>query len=108
MAQFFGLVLDDTGITEDRYCRYYACITRSPGLKKTEEMGVKIIGGQQYAVFSYTGSYEGLDEVYKFIYEIWLDESGHLPADSAIIEKYLNNPDQTPSSELITEIYFPI
>lgn len=107
-AEFFGLVHDDTAITPARHCRYDACMSCPANQKAKEELGVKKIGGYRCAVFTHKGSYQGLEEVYRFIYEKWLDENDILPADAPVLEKYLNDPWDVKASELVTEIWFPV
>jgi AraC family transcriptional regulator len=121
---------DDPKITEESKLRTDICLTLPNAVEPEGEIGVKTIDGGKYAVFLYTGSYEQLDAVYDTIYGKWLPENGGCSCedcctpyslgcppecdcgcilrDVPCFEKYINDPSQTPSEKLKTEIYVPI
>jgi AraC family transcriptional regulator len=45
---------------------------------------------------------------YLWLYGIWLLQSGKEIGDGPIVEEYLNNPRDTPPTELLTEICLPL
>lgn len=73
------------------------------------EIGWRSVPRQKYAVFSYSGGYEGLSGFYMSSLQTLL-RKGDIKIDKSllIMEKYLNSPIDTPTEELITEIFIPI
>lgn len=106
--EHFGVSHDDPKVTEEGKCRYEACLTIHKEAQPEGEIGVKEITGGKFAVFLYQGPYTNLSSVYDTIFSKWLPESGCELREQAIMEKYLNNPNQTEPSKLKTEIYIPI
>jgi AraC family transcriptional regulator len=62
----------------------------------------------RHAVLTYTGPYAGLPAAYDQLFQLWLPESGHEPADSPSFETYKNSPMDTAPEALVTEIYLPL
>lgn len=58
----------------------------------------------QYAVLRFKGPYQHLHKAYQWLFGDWLPQSGYLPANTPVMEVYLNNPRQVPASELLTDI----
>lgn len=106
--EHFGVSYDDPKVTEEGKCRYEACLTIHKEAQPEGEIGVKEIAGGRFAVFLYQGPYTNLSAVYDTIFAKWLPESGCELREQAIMEKYLNNPNQTEPEKLKTEIYIPI
>ena len=73
------------------------------------EIGWRTIFSKNYAVFTYHGAYEGLDNFYNKILST-LDQTEALKVDisTPFMEKYLNSPSDTPEEELITELWVPL
>ncbi len=107
-SDFFGIVHDDTEVTKETQCRYDACITLSKELKTDGRVGSKVIDGGKYAVFTHKGSYKTLDDTYDQIFGPWLAGTKEKLDDRPVLEKYLNDPDETKEEDLLTEIYVPL
>jgi AraC family transcriptional regulator len=107
-TEFIGLSFDSPDITKPEQCRFYACITTEQALKPEGEFGRISIEGGKYAVFTLTGSYAGLTELYQTIYGHWLPSGKEKLRNSMPFEKYLNNPEIVEESELLTEIFIPV
>ena len=54
------------------------------------------------------GFYHELNKVYCHIYLDWLPTSDYTLREQLTFETYINTPQKTPASELITDIYIPI
>jgi len=104
----FGIGHDDPNITEENNCRYDACVTINRIIIPEGKVGFKEIDGGKYAIFRYKGSYEFFNEVYNMIYRDWYPTSGFKFRESPAFEKYFNNPKDTKSEKLITDIYIPV
>ena len=73
-------------------------------------MKVKIerTDAMRIAFIRHLGPYAELGVAYRWLYGQWLPTSGREPADGPPFEVYLNNPEDTPPDELITEIHIPL
>ena len=73
------------------------------------EIGLQIIPGNKYAVFTYEGSYDGLSPFYQsVVYTIFQRDDIQVDKSLLIMEKYLNSPVDTLAEELITELWVPV
>ena len=61
-----------------------------------------------FAVLKHKGPYSDMKAAYDWLFGDWLRQSGGQPADAPVFEEYLNNPRDTPPSELRTDIYLPL
>jgi AraC family transcriptional regulator len=62
----------------------------------------------KWARFRYTGAYGLMWQMISRIYAGWVIPEGIRLKDDAIVQVYLNNPKNTPESELMTDLYFPL
>lgn len=104
-----GISHDDPRVTEGIKCRYDACVAVHKPVKPEGDIGVKTIPGGKFAVFLHKGSYIKLQETFDAIFSKWIFENDIELRNAPIMEKYINNPYETPNEEdLLTEIYLPI
>lgn len=105
--EYWGICYDNTDITDPDKCRFYACLTINGHIstKLTDEIKCMIIPSAQYAVFTHTGAYDGLDEFYNLA--IQNIPEGYQLSDDLILEHYINSPTDVSSNELITELWIP-
>jgi len=103
-----GIYYDDPSLVPEEDLRSRAAlITNSetaiePPFERTD------IAGGEYAVLRHVGPYAELETAYQWLYGDWLVASGREAADAPIFEEYLNDPQQTPPTDLVTEIYLPL
>jgi AraC family transcriptional regulator len=107
-TQMAGMGYDDPRTTPPEKLRYDACITIGPDVKVSGEVQIQEIGGGEYATVKQVGPYEKLPETYMYLYDEWSKTSGRTISDRPAIEFYRNDPETTPTEELITEIYVPL
>jgi AraC family transcriptional regulator len=67
-----------------------------------------LLRGGRYARVVHVGPYEGLPEVYHWLYAGGLAEAGASPTPEPSFEIYPNTPLDVPPERLVTEIYTPI
>ena len=103
-----GVCHDDPEITPAEKIRYDAAITVDGALQPEGEMGVSELAGGEYATACHEGPYTDLGIAYRWLYGQWLPTCGREPADFPPFELYLNNPEDTPPEELLTEIHVPL
>ncbi len=106
--EYLTLSRDTSTITHPDHCRIYACITAAPDLKPKGEFGRQTIDSGLYAVFTYQGAYQGLEQVYCYIYRNWIPNSVYELRDITFFERYLNSPDTVDQDELLTEVHIPV
>lgn len=106
--QHFGLPHDDPKITDENKIRYDACLIIHKDVKPIDDIGIKTIKGGKFAVFLYQGSYKYFAEVYDYIFNEWLIESGYEIRDEPVMERYISHPERVAEEKLKTEFYVPI
>ena len=107
-AEFIGISHDNPEFTEEEKRRYDACISVDQKVATQGEIGVQTIPGGKYAVFLHKGPYENLVTTYGFIFGEWIQKVPDQLSERPCFEKYLNDPEQTPAEELLTEIFVPV
>jgi len=107
-ARFLGLSHDDPESTPPERVRYDACITVPQETRPEGEVGVKALGGGQYAVTLHKGPHETMHATYARLCGVWGPESGREFGPQASVEFYLNDPATTAPEELLTEIWVPL
>ena len=66
------------------------------------------VAGGRYAIAIHRGSYATLSETYLDLIGRWLPTTTLTPTDAPILERYLNDPRQTPEAQLRTEVCLPL
>jgi AraC family transcriptional regulator len=104
-----GIYYDDPEVTPVSQLRSHACIAvgdtvqePSPGLE------LLTIDGGESAVGVHRGPYSALGESYRWLLGAWLPSSGREAAHAPCHEVYVNDPQSTPESELVTHIHLPL
>lgn len=105
---YWGICYDDTGITNVDKCRFYACITITKSIKSrlVDEIKNMTLPTGKYAVYIHKGSYNELHSFYKST--LLSIPQRYVLGNGLILERYLNSPNDTPESELLTEVWIPI
>lgn len=103
-TRWIGISFDSPHITQSDKCRFYACATVPKRIKAEGSIGNYTVSKGKFAVFTYRGSYNGLQNMYDNIYR----QTNFEWRDSVSFEEYLNNPNQTREDDLLTKIYIPI
>ncbi|MEA2064643.1 MAG: AraC family transcriptional regulator [Gemmatimonadota bacterium] len=107
-SQILGICYDDPEITPEDKIRYDACLTVSEDVKGEGEVGIQEVVGGEYAIITHLGPYSELNKTYSSLYGQWLPQSGYECREAPCYEMYLNNPENTPEKDLLTEICVPV
>lgn len=100
---YYGIILDETMITEDIKCRYDACCSNQSMLF---EFPKKEIFGGKYVKFVHLGSYKTLHTTYDKIYAQWMIQTDLSFSNLPPIECYeIQEMDESCNR---TSIYIPI
>jgi AraC family transcriptional regulator len=99
----YGIPLDDPASVPVNELRYDAGlalgVTSAP-----EPFRVLRLPAGEFACLRHYGSYDGLEAATQHVMGEWLLSSGREPADFPIFHNFINDPDQTPVDELMTDI----
>lgn len=106
--KFVSVSMDDPSITPMAKCRFYLGVTIDNNMTHDSQPGIMEIPGGRYAIFRHTGDYSLLHKFYRKIYEEWFPKSKYRPQSPFSFEMYMNHPDSTLKTELITDIYIPV
>lgn len=107
-TKFIGVCYDDPQVTPADKIRYDACLTVGSKVQGEGSIGNQTLNGGDYAIVIHKGPYSDLEKTYAQLMGQWLPESGREFRNSPSFEIYLNDPKETPSEELLTEIYLPL
>jgi len=107
-SKYLSLNLDYPLITSEEQNRFMIGITLPNSFRVPKGLGVYEIPSGEYAVFRFKGFYHELNSVYRYIYLDWLRTSHYTLREQFSFEMYINTPEKTPASELITDIYIPV
>ena len=102
-TRFIGLSFDDPNVTDPNQCRFYACASVQEKIIPRGEFGTILLPEGKYAVYTLTGSYSGLQELYNNISINFEYTMRH----GMTFEEYIvcSTGD---SQEQITKVYIPI
>jgi AraC family transcriptional regulator len=107
-TRMIGLYCDDpTAVSEDKL-RSRAAIVAPFGTEAIAPLQRIETRGCEYAVLRHKGPYADMRSAYLWLFGTWLPQLGREAADAPVMEEYLNNPGDTPPSELLTELLLPL
>lgn len=104
----YGIPVDDPRAVPEEDCRFDCCIRFGPGVLADGAFREQELGGGDFAVARHTGPYEGLEDIYDYVYGPWLNTSGFFLREQAPFNHYLQDPDTVPPEEWQTDIYIPV
>ena len=107
-TQLFGASYDDPEVTDPRHLRYDACVTVDDGIEPEGEVEVRTFPGGRYAVALHEGPYDRLSDTYAILFGRWCRENDREPGEPPALEFYLNDPNDTPPDDLLTEVWVPL
>lgn len=113
MTRMLGIYYSDTNALPPAEWKSDACLSLGAEVKSTEvenggEVRVTDLAGGRHAVLLHKGPYAELHKAYHWLFGTWLPQSGEEPADRPCFEEYLNNPQELPPEEWLTEISLPL
>jgi AraC family transcriptional regulator len=95
-------------VTAPERLRYDACIAARAEIVAEGEIGIHEIPAREYAAVTFTGPYEDLDDVYRWLCGAWLPRSGREVGAAPCLEIYRNDPRVTAPAELVTDVLLPL
>lgn len=107
-TQVLGIYHDNPEVTDEQKLRSDAAVTVPDHIAAEGDIQIGEIAEGDYAIATHQGAYTGLADCYRWLYGVWLPQSGRAPADAPCFERYVNNAADTPEQELLTEIHLPL
>jgi AraC family transcriptional regulator len=107
LGGIFGIPLDDPESVPEVELRYDACLALGVA---TAPAPFRVFGlpAGDYVRVRHAGSYDDLEPKTQYLVGEWLPASGREPADFPAFHQFLNDPDHTPVSELLTDVHLPL
>ncbi|WP_035053000.1 AraC family transcriptional regulator [Andreprevotia chitinilytica] len=106
--RMFGIYYSDPQSVPVNELKSAAAMTLPAGVKADNGVEPLQIARERYATLEFIGPYAGLAAAYNWLYSEWLPKNGFLPGNAPATEEYLNNPRNTPPTELRTLIRIPL
>jgi AraC family transcriptional regulator len=107
-TRMIGVYCDDPTAVPQNKLRSRAAIVVAEGSKSAPPLERFETRAGDYATLRYKGSYVDMHLAYLWLFGTWLPQSGREAADAPVIEEYLNNPRDTPPSDLLTDLLLPL
>lgn len=107
-TKMVGIYLDDPSAVAEDALRSHAGVIMDPARADGSDLAAMEIPGGPHAVLHHQGPYADMQAAYDWLFGEWLPQSGHDTGDAPVFETYLNNPRDTPPTELLTEINLPL
>ena len=107
-----GIYWDNPEFTPANQLRSAACVELPMGYQATNNGSLPItfeeIAGGEYAIFKFVGPYENLEMAWSALTRWIENDQKRTISENPAFEVYVNDPTDTPSDKLITELYMPL
>lgn len=103
-----GIYYDNPEETPPEELRAHAGIIVEDNFEMPDDLEEVRIPASRCAVLAHNGPYATLASAYEDLYSNWMPESDEQPGNAPPYEIYLNNPADTPATELRTDICVPL
>ena len=107
-SRMFGVYQDDPALIDEAELRSKAGVTIPTGVVPPQPLAAHDVRGGDYAILRHMGPYADMRSAYRWLFGTWLPQSGRDADDAPVLEEYLNNPQDTPPAQLLTDIYLPL
>lgn len=104
----YGIPVDDPRDVPEQDCRFECCFDFGANAAAAKDFSEYRLGGGTFAVARHVGPYDGIENIYDYLYGQWLQSSGYSLREQTFFNHYLQDPDTVPPEEWETDIYLPI
>ncbi len=108
ITRSFGIYFDDPESIPEKDLRAEAGLVTDEDTGDAGAIRIVPIPAMLCASVLHKGPYAELERAYRHLFRDWLPASGYEAADFSCFEEYLNDPRETPASELLTRVHLPI
>ncbi len=110
--RWIGIYWDNPDEVPTEKLRSAACVEIPADYQVTDSGGLSLIldeiKGGEYAITSFTGPYEKLEQIWSDLTSFCENTVRREISQNPAFEVYVNDPSDTPPSQLITELYLPL
>jgi AraC family transcriptional regulator len=99
----YGLPMDDPLSVPEAQLRYDACLALGEGADPPDPFHRVSLPAGDYARLRHGGSYDDLEDADQTLVE-WVITAGREPANLPLVHQFLDDPDETPTEELRTDV----
>ena len=103
-----GVYHDDPDVTAPEKQRADVGITVEPTFQPSDDVQLQAIPAGLCAVLRHQGHYDKLGDAYRWLYAVWLPDSGREPGTAPPYEVYVNDAGRLPPEEWLTDICIPL
>jgi len=106
-----GILPDEPEHPEDPQVRIWAGAGfdgEQPAIRLRGSLAWRPLPGGRYAVFTHTGSFDGLHRSWRGVYGQWLPATGYALRDTPPFEHYVNDPRSLPPEQWRTDLHVPL
>lgn len=104
-SRMIAVFHDDPDAILETELRSQACSPVSDHVRLRSPLEETVLRGGAYARLRYRGPYADMKDAYRWLFGVWVPSSGCEVANAPCFEEYLNNPQDVPPTQLLTEIY---
>lgn len=108
LTRSFGIYFDDPESVPEKALRAEAGLATDAAISGEDKIRIVLIPAMLCASVLHKGPYAELERAYRHLFRDWLPASGYEAADFSCFEEYLNDPRDTPPSELLTRVHLPL
>ena len=110
--RWIGIYWDNPDEVPTEKLRSAACVEIPADYQVTDSGGLSLIldeiKGGEYAITSFTGPYEKLEQIWSDLTSFCENTVRREISQNPAFEVYVNDPSDSPPSQLITELYLPL
>lgn len=107
-TQMHAVFYDDPDLVETDDLRSAACSPCSDDAEIPEGTQELVRPAGSYAKLEYKGPYADMKDAYRWLFGVWLPNSGYEISENPAFESYLNSPIDTKPEDLRTDIFLPL
>ena len=107
-TQMQAVFYDDPDLVAAPDLRSAACTPVPKGINLPEGTEELLRPAGHYAKLAYMGPYADMKDAYRWLYGVWLPNSGYEVSESPCFEAYLNSPVDTKPEDLRSDIFLPV
>lgn len=108
--RYFGIYHDALHLPGKDKLQYDTAIFTPSKIKEKDTINRKLLKGGKYAIFTYVGPYQGLEEIFNRVFLKWLpDSQENLDESRSVFCEYFNLEFlSTDPQKLVTKLYVPL
>jgi AraC family transcriptional regulator len=104
----WGVPQHDRRDTPEAQYAFSCCVATSSSLNAGDGVTMENLGGGEYLRYLHEGTFDRLDESHDAVFRELATRHAWQLRDAPVLQEYLNDPDETPESDLRTHIYVPV